>query len=247
MQTDTAVILAGGRGSRLKPYTTVLPKPLMPVGERPILEIVVQQLAHHGIRDLVFAVSQRDALIRTFFGDGSAWDVRIRYSREDKPLSTIGPLRLMEDDLPDSFLVMNGDLLTDLDYRKFLDAHRQRSELLSVAVHRRRERIDYGVIDVDDDHRAVGFREKPSLDLWVSMGIYAMDRDILQFVPDGESFGFDDLMHTMLDRDRPVATCPHDGIWHDIGRPADFERASRDFEEQPGRFLPQEKPTTVLV
>lgn len=244
---DCAVLLAGGVGSRLRPYTTVLPKPLMPVGEKPILEIVIQQLRHYGFRRVVLAVNHRDALIRAVIGDGSGYGLRVTYSKEPRPLGTIGPLHLLAERLPESFLVMNGDLLTDLDYRAFLEAHRTEETCLSVGVVRREQPIDYGVIDVGGDGRAVAFREKPTLDLWVSMGVYAMDRRILEYVPPDRPFGFDDLMTTLLKQGVPIACRPHRGQWHDIGRPDDFEIAAEAFRQNKDLFLPTETPAAAAA
>jgi len=242
---DCAVVLAGGVGSRLMPYTTVLPKPLMPVGDRPILEIVLRQLAAAGFERIILAVNHRDALLRAVLGDGSAFGVELIYSKESQPLGTIGPLHPVADQLGTSFLVMNGDLLTDLDYRAFLEAHRAGDAGLSVGVVPREQPIDYGVIEIGPDSRATGFREKPTLDLWVSMGVYAMDRNVLRLVPPGRPFGFDNLMLTLLERQVPVATRPHRGQWFDIGRPDDFEAATAAFLNHEDRFLPAPTPVAA--
>jgi NDP-sugar pyrophosphorylase family protein len=235
-----AIVLAGGVGSRLKPFSTVLPKPLMPVAERPILEIVLDQLRHCGFGRVILAVNHRDSLIRAVIGDQKYADLEVIYSKETRPLGTIAPLHLVADQLGDSFLVMNGDLLTDLDFGAFLALHRRKHAMLSVGVVRRDQPINYGVIDIDQNGQVTGFREKPTLDLWVSMGVYAMDREILEHVPADRPFGFDDLMLTMLAKDLPIATRPHLGQWHDIGRPDDFEAAARAFETNPESFLPMQ-------
>ncbi len=234
---DCAVVLAGGVGSRLRPFTTVLPKPLMPVGEMPILEIVLRQLASAGFERAILAVNHRDALIRAVIGDGAELGLEVIYSKEPRPLGTIGPLHLVEEHLPDSFLVMNGDLLTDVDFSGFLQDHRAAPECLTVGVVRRDQPVDYGVIEIGHDNRARAFREKPTLDLWVSMGVYAMDRQILRHVPRDRPFGFDDLMLTLLDRDLPIGTRRHIGEWYDIGRPDDFEQAASAFAASERRFL----------
>ena len=235
---DCAVVLAGGVGSRLRPYTMVLPKPLMPVGERPILEIVLQQLRRRGFSRVILAVNHRDALIRAVIGDGGDYGLEVTYSKENQPLGTVGPLHLIADRLPESFLVMNGDLLTDLDYHEFLEAHRVSGRCITVGVVRREQTIDFGVIELGADDRAVGFREKPTLELWVSMGVYAMGRRILEYVPWQEPFGFDDLMRTLLEREVPIGVRAHDGQWHDIGRPDDFEIAADAFCRHQELFLP---------
>src|ERR1700753_1154297 len=192
-----AVILAGGKGTRLRPYTIALPKPLVPVGDTPILEIVVRQLARHGFDHVTMAVNHQAEIIKAFFQDGSKWDLRIDYSLEDKPLSTMAPLKLVHD-LPTHFLVMNGDILTDLDYAAFHDDHVKRNGIFTISSHMREEIIDYGVLDTDDTGRLMGFREKPRSAYQVSMGVYMVSRRVLDDIPEGIAFGFDHLMHRLI-------------------------------------------------
>ncbi|GIU79613.1 MAG: nucleoside-diphosphate-sugar pyrophosphorylase [Bryobacteraceae bacterium] len=227
--SDRAVVLAGGQGTRLRPYTIVLPKPLMPVCEYPILEVVVRQLIRHGFRRITMAVNHQAELIRAFFGGGEKWGVAIDYSLENQPLSTMGPLRLIPD-LPDHFLVMNGDVLSDLDLRAFLDAHVREGRCFTIAASRRRQVIDYGVLHVDDSGILRGFEEKPATTYMVSMGIYAVSRRALEFIPAGVRYGFDHLMRDMLAAGQPVHVYEHQGYWRDIGRPDDYMQAIEEFE-----------------
>ena len=223
-----AIIMAGGKGTRLKPYTTVLPKPLVPVGNRAILEILIERLRLFSITDLTFCVNHLAELIMAFFGDGGKWGVNISYSMEDKPLSTVAPLKLVSD-LPENFFVMNGDLLTDLDFRLLYQKHIQSDGMITVATYQRQAKIDFGVIEVNNENlQAVGFREKPTYDLDVSMGIYVFRRQVLDLVPDGVPFGFDNLMETLLERGEKINIHRHKGYWLDIGRPEDFEQANLD-------------------
>ncbi len=185
-----AVLLAGGRGTRLRPYTVVLPKPLMPIGEFPIMEVIVKQLARAGFNHVTMAVNHQAELIKAFFDDGSKWGLRIDYSREDRPLGTMGPLRLIGD-LPERFLVMNGDILTDLDYAAFHDAHGAGGEVFTVSSSLREEQIDYGVLETDRDGMLCGFREKPRMTGEVSMGIHMLSKPALADIPPGEPYGFD--------------------------------------------------------
>ncbi len=233
---DRAVILAGGQGARLRPYTVVLPKPLMPVCEYPILEIVVRQLARQGFRHVTMAVNHQAELIRAFFGDGGKWGLRIDYSIESQPLSTMGPLRLIRD-LPEHFLVMNGDVLTDLDLRAFFDEHVRQSRCFTVAASRRTHEIDYGVLHVGAAAMLTGFEEKPSSTYLVSMGIYAVSRRALGFIPEGARYGFDHLMRDMLAAGQPVHVHEHGGYWRDIGRPDDYLQAVEEFEGPMRRML----------
>jgi len=224
-----AILLAGGKGTRLRPYTVVLPKPLMPIGEYSILEVVVRQLARFGFDRITMAVNHQAELIKAFFGDGSKWGTFIDYSLENKPLGTMGPLRLI-DDLPDHFLVMNGDILTDLDFGGFYDQHVAGNHIFTISSHRRQELIDYGVLETDALRYLVGFREKPRTDYEVSMGIYMISRSVLEFIPENRLFGFDDLMLDLIKADRKVRVKSFDGYWLDIGRPDDYIQAIEQFE-----------------
>ena len=225
-----AVILAGGKGTRLKPYTSVIPKPLVPVGERAILEILITRLKKLGVDEVFICLNHFAEIIMAFFGDGSKFGLKIHYSTEDQPLGTVAPIRLISD-LPDNFLVMNGDLLTDLDFGALFTYHLKEKALLTVATYQRKTKIDFGVIDVDPKTMlATGFREKPEYTFDVSMGVYAMNRRVLDFVPAGKPFGFDDLMLTLLGHEKPAKIYPYAGYWLDIGRPDDYEKANEDIE-----------------
>lgn len=231
-----AVILAGGKGTRLRPYTVVLPKPLMPIGEYPILEVVVRQLVHAGFCHITMAVNHQAELIKAFFGDGAKWGVNIDYSLEDKPLGTMGPLRLIHD-LPEHFLVMNGDILTDLDFSVFHDAHVASGSSFTISSYRREQSIDYGVLETDSNQHLVGFREKPKTEYEVSMGVYMVSRKAAEVVPDNKLYGFDNLMLDLIAAGREVFVRPFDGYWLDIGRPDDYERAIEEFEAMKQRFV----------
>lgn len=232
-----AVILAGGKGTRLKPYTATLPKPLVPVGDQSILDIVLTQLKRAGVDHVTIAVNHLKYLIMAYFGDGSERGLRIDYSVEEQPLSTIAPLKLIPD-LPDDFLVMNGDVLTDIDFGTLYRHHTSTGADVTVAAYERDSKIDFGVIESDDDHRIVGFREKPVYHFQVSMGVYVVSRRVLDVVPDGEAFGFDDLMYAALDGRIKANVWPHDGYWLDIGRPDDYEQANEDVDAILQRLLP---------
>lgn len=232
-----AVVLAGGKGSRLRPYTIVLPKPLMPIGEFPVVEVLIRQLAHHGFQHITLAVNHQAEIIRAFFGNGEKWGIQIDYSLETLPLSTIGPLRLIPD-LPEQFLLVNGDILTDLNFRSFFDRHCCGAADFTIAAHRRAHRIDYGVLHVDPESRLCGFEEKPTASFLVSMGVYAVNRRVIEFVPDGRPYGFDHLMLDLLNSGREVRVEPYDGLWLDIGRPDDYALAIETFEQHRQKLMP---------
>lgn len=231
-----AIILAGGKGARLRPYTVVLPKPLMPIGDHPILEVVVKQLACAGFERITMAVNHQAELIKAFFGDGAKWGVAIDYSLEDKPLGTMGPLRLISD-LPEHFLVMNGDILTDMDFAAFHDDHVAAGSLFTISSHHREQSIDYGVLETDSKRRLVGFREKPKTEYEVSMGVYMISRNVVDVIPRDRSYGFDNLMLDLIATGRKITVRAFDGYWLDIGRPDDYLQAIEEFEAMKSRFL----------
>jgi NDP-sugar pyrophosphorylase family protein len=224
-----AVILAGGKGIRLRPYTTALPKPLVPIGDQhAILEIVLRQLAATGFTSCTIAVGHLGQIIRAYVGNGSRWGLRIDYATEENPLGTMGPLLIMRDRLPDSFLVMNGDILTDLDYADVLRRHRMSGAPLTIATYARQVRIDFGVLTTDAG-RVVDFTEKPSMDYRVSMGVYGLSRDTLAGYTAGLPLGFDELVLDLLKNGDAPHAYEFDGYWLDIGRPDDYDRANAEF------------------
>ncbi len=227
-----AVILAGGRGTRLRPFTTLIPKPLVPLGGRySILEIVLMQLAKAGFTHVTLAVNHLSNLIKAYFGEGSQWNIKIDYSLEDRPLSTIGPLTLI-DDLPETFLVMNGDILCDLDFARFFREHVESGSEVSVSACRREVKMDFGVLTYRaEDNTLEGFAEKPTYSLDVSMGIYCMNRNVISRLPRGEPYGFDTLMVDSLKNGSRVRIQPFNGYWLDIGRPDDYAYADENFPE----------------
>ncbi len=230
-----AIILAGGKGTRLRPYTVVLPKPLMPIGEFPILEVIVKQLSAAGFTRITMAVNHQAELIQAFFMDGAKWGTSIDYSLEDVPLGTMGPLKLISD-LPENFLVMNGDILTDIDYADFYNSHVQKGEIFTISSYVREQLIDYGVLNTDKG-RLLSLREKPRMDYEVSMGIYMMSKCALDFIPSGAAYGFDHLMHDLVAAEKRVAVRKFDGYWLDIGRPDDYMAAIDIFEKSRDTFL----------
>ena len=224
-----AVILAGGRGTRLRPYTITLPKPLVPVGgEMPIIEVIIRQLSRAGFERLTFAVNHKANLIRAFCGDGSQWGLQIDYSLEDEPLSTTGPLTLI-DDLPENFLVMNGDLLCDLDYRAFVEHHIRSCNEITVSTYKRALNSDFGVLKVDGTGAVKGFEEKPIFHFDVSMGVYCLSRSVVERLEHGRPYGFDQLMHDAIRSNCRLEAVPHQGFWLDIGRPEDYDLANQEF------------------
>lgn len=231
-----AIILAGGKGTRLKPYTVVLPKPLMPIGDYPILEVVVRQLVRAGFNRITMAVNHQAELIKAFFGDGAKWGIAIDYSLEDRPLGTMGPLKLIGD-LPQNFLVMNGDVLTDLDFAAFHDAHAAADPLFTISSYRREHQIDYGVLESDGKQHLVSFHEKPKSAYEVSMGVYMVNKRALDFIPLDKPYGFDNLMLDFIASGQNVSVRPHKGYWLDIGRPDDYLQAINEFETMKSRFV----------
>lgn len=238
MERRHVVIMAGGKGVRLRPYTTALPKPLVPIGDSyAILEIVLHQLSRRGFTHATLAINHLGSLIRAFVGDGSKWGLHVDYAEETTPLSTVGPLFGLRDRLPEHFLVMNGDILTDLDYADLLDTHAGSGAPVTVATFQRSVKVDFGVLSVDDGS-VVEFTEKPTLHYRVSMGVYGITNTTLKPYPEGMPFGFDQLMLDLLDRGEPPASYDFDGYWLDIGRPEDYDEANRTFDELRHMLLP---------
>lgn len=232
------VILAGGRGVRLRPYTTALPKPLVPIGnEYAILDIILRQLSAYGFRSVTLAIGHLGALIRAFVGDGSRWGLAVDYAEEDRPLSTIGPLFNILDQLPEHFLVMNGDVLTDLHFGQLLDQHIAAEAPLTVASYQRKVHIDFGCLETRNG-AITGFTEKPTLSYRVSMGVYALSAKTLAPYPKGMAFGFDELVLDLLARGDAPAHHDFTGYWLDIGRPDDYDEANRNFERLRPLLLP---------
>jgi len=220
-----AVIQAGGRGARLRPYTLVLPKPMMPVGELPVIEILLRWLRRNGVHQAYVTTGYLGHLIRTLCGDGSRWDMSIEYTEEAEPLGTVGGLDLLRQQLDSTFVVLNGDLVTDLDLRALLRFHRSHGDELTIAVSEIQVPVNMGVFEYGKDGRVSEFREKPTLSYAANMGVYCMEPSILELIPRGVPYGFDDLMFRMLDEDRAAHVYRHVGQFMDIGRPEDFARA----------------------
>lgn len=232
-----AVILAGGRGTRLAPYTTVFPKPLVPIADKPILEIIIRQLANFGIHDVTLSVGYLAELIQAYFYDGNKIDprIKIRYVSEDHPLGTAGSLTLI-DGLKDTFLVMNGDVLTSLDYGKLIKHHQTTGAALTIAMHSKRVKIDLGVLELGSDHAITGYVEKPELAYSVSMGIYVYEPRVMRYIEPGCYLDFPNLVLTLLQNGERVVGFPCSDYWLDIGRPEDYATAVQEFERNKEKF-----------
>ena len=234
-----AVVLAGSKGTRLEPYTTILPKPLMPIGDMPILEVLLRQIKQAGINHVVLTVGHLASLLRAYFGNGSQWDLDITYSHEKKPLGTAGPIALVPG-LNKTFLVTNGDVLTTLDIKKLIAFHKQKGGIATIAAHRRQVKIDLGVIQWNGDEQVSGYIEKPITDYTVSMGIYVFEPRILGYIPIGQYLDFPDLILKLIASGERVSGYVFDGYWMDLGRPDDYIQANQDFNNLKNQFLPEE-------
>ena len=232
-----AVVLAGGKGTRLKPFTVTIPKPLLPLDDVPILEVVIRQLVAAGFDRIVLSLGHMHHLFSACLGDGGRFGATIEYAIEDEPLGTAGPLRLLQR-CEDDFLVMNGDLLTTIDYRGLLELHRREEASGTIAVHEREVQIDYGVVEVSADGSLSAYLEKPTLPYLVSMGINVLSRGALELIPPGRRFDMPDLMLALRDAGRKVLCHKTDCYWQDIGRFDDFQRANEDFTTKREQFLP---------
>jgi NDP-sugar pyrophosphorylase family protein len=234
-----AVILAGGRGARLAPYTTVIPKPLLPVGDLPILEVVVRQLVHAGIRHITLSLGYMSVYFRAFLSQHQTLGrlAKIDFVEEEKPTGTAGSLASVPA-LDDTFLVMNGDVLTNLDYRALLDYHAAQRAWLTIAGHNKTVKIDLGVLEVDGAGCVMNYIEKPTKSYAVSMGIYVYEPQVLQFISGGEYLDFPDLVMRLIRANKRVVVFPNDAAWLDLGRPEDLQLATEIFLKHEQEFLP---------
>lgn len=235
-----AVILAGGKGTRLQPYTTILPKPLVPVSNYPAMEIVVKQLKFYGVTDIFVSTGYLAELIEAYFGDGRKYGVKIRYIREEKPLSTAGPVGII-DGLKEDFFLMNGDILTDLNYKKLYDFHIKHKATITIATVKREVLNDFGVLKIDKDSRLISYTEKPRRFDYVSIGINVLNKRCLKYIPHGEPIGMPDLVSKMLAQKEKIHCYKSDSYWLDIGRIEDFQKAQEEFEKNRHKFLSDEK------
>ena len=238
-----AVVLAGGLGTRLRPYTAVIPKPLMPVGDRPILGIVLDQLRRHGFGRVTLATGHLAELIEAYFRDGAGCGLDIDYFREHEPLGTVGALAHIDGLSDEPFLVMNGDVLTDLDYAAMLADHVERGAAATIAVIHRTVQVSLGMMRFDDPadaDRVTDYIEKPRYDYEASMGVYCFSPRVLEHLVPGERLDFPDLVHRLMKAGEIVSAWRPDAYWLDIGRHDDYEQAIAEFEGMRSRLLPDE-------
>lgn len=226
-----AVILAGGKGTRLRPYTYSLPKPLMPIGgEMPILEIILKQLKQCGFNHITIAVNYMAKIIMAFFNSGEDWDLKIDYSLEKKPLGTVGALTVIED-LPETFLVMNGDILTNLNFKYLYEWHVKENNCLSVCTHVKEVKIDSGILNFNSDYEIYEFEEKPILHKNVNMGVYVLNRELIEKLPKNSYYGFDQLIKNAINQKYRLKAYVHDSFWLDIGQNDDYREANEFYEK----------------
>lgn len=237
-----AVVLAGGMGTRLEPFTTVFPKPLVPLGHQPILDIVIQQLAYYGFKDIILSVGYLAELIQAYFQNSNSRfsDLNISYVKENKRMGTAGSLGLIQD-LDETFLVMNGDVLTTLDYSKLVAYHRKKNAVLTIAMHRKRVKIDLGVIETDSAGFLTEYIEKPEKPYLVSMGVYIYEPNVLKYIKPNIYLDFPDLVIRLMENGEKVAGYPCDDYWLDIGRHEDYNRAQNEYHKMKKRLLPNRK------
>ena len=233
-----AIILAGGKGTRLAPYTTILPKPLMPVGHKPILEIILRQLIFYGFKDITLAVGYLAEIIQAYFQNNSyiaGKGIKMKYVREDKPLGTAGSLYLTGD-IKEPFLVMNGDILTTIDFKKLVEFHKKQDAALTVAAHRRKVQIDLGVIKTDSNSTLKDYLEKPTHEYLVSMGIYIYSPRALKYIEPKKHLDFPEIVMRLVNNKEKVATYISEDFWLDIGKPEDHARAIEEFQRCKEKF-----------
>jgi NDP-sugar pyrophosphorylase family protein len=231
------VILAGGKGTRLAPYTTIFPKPLVPIGDRPILEIIIRQLASQGFLNILLSVGHLGELIEAYFQNGrpNIPGLKLDYFRESQPLGTAGSLAMIPD-LNETFLAMNGDILTTLNYQALVEHHRKQKAALTIAMHRKSIRIDLGVLETNGCGDLIGYREKPDYSFDVSMGVYVYEPRVLRFIPQGQYMDFPDLVQLLLEMGEKVSGFQSQDYWLDIGRREDYEIAQHEYQARVAEF-----------
>ena len=225
-----AFILAGGLGSRLRPYTTVLPKPLMPLGEEPILDIILRQLVKNGFGSITLSTGYLATLIEAFIEAKAYENIEIEFVKEESPLGTAGPLRLLEN-VASPFVMLNGDILADFDFRLFLETHKKSGNIITVGVFERVDAIPLGVLDLNADGTISKYREKPKIKNFVSMGVYALSPEIMNYVPSIARFDMPELITSLIGAGEKVGSYLHNGFWLDIGNHEDYARAQDNVEK----------------
>jgi NDP-mannose synthase len=219
-----AVILAGGLGNRLKPFTEAIPKPLLPIGEKAILEVQIERLKKFGFDEIFLATNYKSDYIENFFGDGSRYGVKIIVSKETNRLGTVGPLSLLKEQLTEPFIVMNGDVLTLIDFKKLYDYASKLDTILTLSIKKEILPFAFGNIFFDDDY-VTGIQEKPDLITYILAGIYVMKPEVFDHIPHNEYYDMDTLINSFLDKDIKIGKYEMDEYWLDIGRPGDYEKA----------------------
>ena len=231
-----AIVLAGGQGTRLSPYTTVLPKPLLPIGNIPILEVILRQLSIYGFRHVTIASGYLSEIIRAYLHDRNKYQLKIDFSVEKTPLGTVGPLSLIQD-LNDTFLVINGDILTTLNYSKPVKFHKDNKVILTAAVNKRDIKIDFGVVELSEDSEITKHIEKPTIDYWVGMGICVCEPGVLKYIDKDKKFDFPDLFKRLISKREKVIGYLSDDYWLDIGRAEDYKKAIEDYNKMEEQFF----------
>lgn len=233
------IILAGGQGTRLAPYNTIFPKPMMPLGDRAVLDIIIQQLEHHGLSDIIISLGYLGELIEAYISNGSPHVVKanISFVREREPLGTVGALSLVPG-LHETFMSINGDTLTTLDYTKLLEHHKKSNSMMTIAVNKKDIKINFGVIETDENNCLVKFTEKPQIQYKVGMGVYVYEPEVLKFITPGKKFDFPDLVWKILDAGKKISTYCSNDYWLDLGTHTDYEKAQSEYEQMKDRLLP---------
>jgi NDP-sugar pyrophosphorylase family protein len=225
-----AVILAGGLGTRLRPFTEIIPKPLLPIGEKSVLEIQIEHLREKGFTEIFLATNYKSDYIENFFGDGSKYGVNLTISKEEKPMGTAGPVTLLRDHLTEPFLLMNGDILTTLDYRHLYEFALRIDSMLTVAIKEIITPFQFGNIFYEGDF-VTGIEEKPNIKTKIIAGIYVMKPGIFDIIPVNQYFGMDQLIQKMLETKLKVARYEINAYWLDIGQVDDYKKAQEIYKK----------------
>lgn len=226
-----AVILAGGKGTRMRPYTEIIPKPLLPLGDKAIIEVLMDQLSNQGFKRISIAVGHQAHYMESFLKSKSRYNGKIHFSVESEPLGTAGPIKLLENILKDDFIVVNGDTLSDINYADLLSMHKGSKNTATIALFEKETKIDLGIIELDGMGRVRDYIEKPTLRNLVSTGVYAFNRRSLKYIGKNERLDFPELVKRLIKNKEPVGSHTHYGLWMDLGRRDDYEEANEIYEK----------------
>jgi NDP-mannose synthase len=226
-----AVLMVGGKGTRLRPYSYVMPKPMVPVGKYPVLELAVRQLKKNGFDEAIFSLGYMGHIIRNHFQSGEKFGIKITYSEEKEPLGTAGHLSLVRSQLKDTFLVMNGDILAAVNFKDLIERHKKSGAIVTAVLQKQRNTLEYGVVNTDENGMVLAYIEKPTQEHNATIGMYIMEPGVLDYIDDGKRLDMPDLITKLVNAKRKVNSYQLEGTWLHLSKPGDVEKANDRWKE----------------